>query len=112
MNYDTATLDEIWEYELKKYHTLHAYEPRQSLSRCTNGIFYDEPNNIILYIKNEKLHRTDGPAMISKTAIHWYYNGTKSRLDGPAIIHKNGNKEYIINGKKLKKSQFTKITQN
>jgi len=50
--------------------------------------------------QNGKLHRLDGPAIIRDNGqIEWYQNGKLHRLDGPAIIWSNGDEEYLINGK-------------
>ncbi len=35
------------------------------------------------------LHRTDGPAVISKTKQEWYFKGKLHRTDGPAVIQNN-----------------------
>jgi hypothetical protein len=48
-------------------------------------------------------HRDDGPAIIGKSALHWYQNGVSHRDDGPAYIWESlaGNYgcEYCVNGK-------------
>jgi len=46
------------------------------------------------------LHRLDGPAFISKYIIVWYKNGKKHRPDGPAIICHDGTKEWWAKGKR------------
>jgi len=47
-----------------------------------------------------RLHRTDGPAVISKTGVeHWYYFGKIHRTQGPAIIYSDGDEMWAFNGK-------------
>lgn len=43
-----------------------------------------------------KLHREDGPAVISNEQQHWYYNGKRHRENGPAMIVKN-DKSWWLN---------------
>lgn len=50
-----------------------------------------------------KLHRTDGPAIISWDGTEeWYFKGRRHRSDGPALIFKRGpwSQEWYQNGKK------------
>jgi len=52
------------------------------------------------YDKDNRLHRTDGPAVeLSSGDRHWYKNGILHREDGPAIENANGYKKWYINGK-------------
>ena len=49
--------------------------------------------------RNNKLHRTDGPAVeCSDGNKHWYFNGKLHRTDGPAIEWASGNKHWYLNG--------------
>ena len=53
----------------------------------------------IVWIKNGKAHREDGPAIEHKLGyIAWYFEGKKHRLDGPAITWKDGTKKWYLNG--------------
>lgn len=59
------------------------------------------------YNKQKQLHRTNGPAVIYKTGIQYYYNhGKMHRKDGPAVIWANGDKEYWINDNRLTEEEF------
>lgn len=86
--------------------------------------------------KENKLHRTDGPAVIKKDGykswwIHgkkhredgpaierpdgtkfWYIEGKTHREDGPAIEWNDGRKEWRLKGKLLTKNQFDKRVGN
>ena len=64
----------------------------------------DKKGNIYWYVDG-KLHREDGPAMITHNGSeYWYKNDQLHREDGPAIlgIDANGNtfQEWWINGKR------------
>lgn len=47
---------------------------------------------------NGKLHRADGPAIISGRCRYWYFNGLYHRVDGPAVEYPNGSKYWWFNG--------------
>ena len=84
-------------------------------------------------IPNEKLHRTDGPAVEwadgskewhLKGKLHredgpaiegangrkeWWLNGKRHRVDGPAIIYPNGRKEWYFNGEEMTEEKYNKV---
>ena len=51
-------------------------------------------------LKNNVLHREDGPAIIKLNGTNiWYFNGILHREGGlPAIIYSNGHKKWYLNG--------------
>ena len=52
----------------------------------------------IVYYKNNKYHREDGPAIIlTDGTTEWYKNGELHRIDGPAVEYPNGDKYWYIN---------------
>lgn len=61
------------------------------------------------WLLNGKIHRIDGPAMISLhdnptgsgIAEGWCFDAAWHRIDGPAVILFNGRKEYWIHGKQI-----------
>jgi hypothetical protein len=56
---------------------------------------------------NDKLHRTDGPAVEWTNGYKaWYLNGKRHREDGPAIEWSTGAKFWYINGKSLSEKEF------
>ncbi len=61
-------------------------------------------DNIIIerhYIKGDKLHREDGPAIEwSNGTKEWWFGGVLHREDGPAIEQKDGTKQWFKNGKR------------
>ena len=69
-------------------------------------------------LKNRKLHREDGPALIMRkegkiVEEWWQLYGKFHREDGPAYIKfKDGEitrKQWFANGKRLRKEDFTSI---
>lgn len=53
----------------------------------------------IVWMKNGKVHREDGPAIEHQSGYSaWYFEGRKHRLDGPAIIWHDGSMEWFVHG--------------
>jgi hypothetical protein len=64
------------------------------------GVIESDDSNFWFF--DDKLHRTDGPAIEWKNGNrHWYSHGKLHRTDGPAIEYYNGTKIWCINGKKI-----------
>jgi CTP:phosphocholine cytidylyltransferase-like protein len=61
---------------------------------------------------NEKLHRTDGPAIERTSGTkEWYLNGERHREDGPAIEYADGSKYWFLNGVEYTEADWLKQTQ-
>jgi len=59
------------------------------------------------WLKNGKLHRKNGPAVIwSDGDRFWIQNGLYHRLDGPAIEWREGDKEYWTFGEEMNEYEF------
>lgn len=53
----------------------------------------------IVWMKNGKVHREDGPAIEHQSGYSaWYFEGMKHRLDAPAIIWHDGSMEWFVHG--------------
>ena len=66
-----------------------------------NGLIEDNDGNKCWYI-NDKLHRTDGPAIEDTSGTkRWYLNGERHRTDGPAVEDSDGTKYWYLNGKEV-----------
>ena len=51
------------------------------------------------WIKNNMLHREDGPAVTHKDGHkEWFINGDRHRIDGPARVWLDGRQEWWVNG--------------
>ena len=50
-----------------------------------------QSDNSKFYYKNNKLHRTNGPAADTENEKTWCVNGQKHRIGGPAIINTEKN---------------------
>lgn len=54
---------------------------------------------VMIWLKNGKIHRDNGPAMYKiDGGFVWYQNGKIHRNDGPAIIHIDGRMEWVQYG--------------
>lgn len=66
--------------------------------------FYDEIRSVgsyVIYLRHNKKHRVDGPAIESANGDkEWYVNDKCHRTDGPAIVRANGSKVWRIDGKR------------
>lgn len=52
------------------------------------------------YRLDGKLHRLNGPAVISAQGDeHWYENGVRHRIGGPAVTTRNGAEQWWVYGK-------------
>ena len=57
-----------------------------------------------------KIHRENGPALMTSLGEIWYYQGMIHRLNGPAIINKeNNNQSYYIYDIEYSKKYYNKI---
>lgn len=68
-----------------KYHRANV----NSIHVCDGPAVIYQDGDMSWY-KNDKRHRTDGPAMYKDGNKYWYVEGKLHRTDGPAIIRKNG----------------------
>ena len=65
------------------------------------------------YNKDDKLHRTDGPAVeYANGSKCWYQNGQRHRANGPAIEGEDGYKAWWLNGEELTESEFIQAVKN
>jgi len=70
-------------------------------------------DGVLRYYLNGKLHRTDGPAVItSYGSMYYYLNGKTHREDGPAEIWNNGSIFYYLNDNDITKEVEEWIKEN
>lgn len=81
-------MDKIWTND--EFHKIPKKE--------RNGRFKFNHGAVIWY-KEGKLHREDGPAYIDGENQIWFINGVEHRLDGPAKKWADGSYEWYKNGK-------------
>jgi hypothetical protein len=56
----------------------------------------------LLFFKAGKLHREDGPAVMSANGAQgWFLNGKRHRENGPAVVYQNGATEWWVHGKEV-----------
>jgi hypothetical protein len=59
------------------------------------------------WIQNGLLHREDGPAYVDSSGYEvWYRQGVKHREDGPAVSWRNGDRQYWVNGKFIRRENI------
>ena len=79
----------------------------------TDGPAIEYINGDKHWFLNGKFHRTDGPAIEYKDGTkRWYLNGKHHRTDGPAVEYSTGDKRWYINGIKLSEEDYLKRTRN
>lgn len=57
-----------------------------------------------VWCENGKIHREDGPAVITKEKEEWFLNGIRHRLNGPAIKFNNGSEYWYKDGELHRRS--------
>lgn len=66
-----------------------------------NGLHTDIENTKTWWLNN-RLHRSDGPAIeFANRTKHWYVHGKLHRTDGPAVEYANGEVEWWTDDKFL-----------
>jgi hypothetical protein len=61
-----------------------------------NGLVIS-PEGVETWVKDGKLHREDGPAIVWKDgSVEWWHKGERHREDGPAYIGSKGIKIYYL----------------
>lgn len=94
-------LNELYEFLNKKKPNI-TFQSERDVPYDFNGCCFLLDNNSILYLKNRKYHRVDGPAIeYANGRKEWWLNGNRHRLDGPAIDYGDNigdRKEWYVNG--------------
>lgn len=98
--------------EIDEHGTKCWYNERGQFHRV-DGPAREWANGTKEWYQNGQRHRLDGPAIeFADNTKYWYQNNLLHRTDGPAIEFANDIKEYWVEGKKLRKSDFTNIPQH
>ncbi len=62
---------------------------------------YIDKHGDVCYVKNGRIHRDDGPAIVRDNGNKfWYKNGKQHREDGPAEEYTNGDRWWWVDGKR------------
>jgi hypothetical protein len=73
-------------------------EKYELVKEQTEPVMEIDPKGTKAWYLNDKLHRTDGPAVeYSNGGKAWYLNGELHRTDGPAIERADGTKGWWLN---------------
>lgn len=89
--------------------TIH-WLKKDKLHRADGPAIEQADGGKVWYV-DDKPHRVDGPAVeeIDGTK-EWYVKGRRHRTDGPAIEFANGNKEWYRHGVKITQEECTRRT--
>ena len=61
----------------------------------------------IIFYKNGKLHRKNGPAVEgSRGDKEWWINGKRHRTDGPAVEFADGTRYWYLNGREYNEEEY------
>ncbi len=61
----------------------------------------------VIWELDDKLHRTDGPAIIETDGTQkWYLNSKRHRTDGPAVIWANGTLVWCLNDREYTEQEW------
>jgi hypothetical protein len=79
----------------------HQLSTKTKLDNMKNSVIVYKNSTDAWYV-NQRLHRTDGPAIIRADGSQvWCVNGRLHRTDGPAFIHTDGSQEWYLNDRDL-----------
>jgi len=89
------------------------YNNDNKLHRTYGPAYISKNYNLEIWYLNGEVHRDyrEGPAVSHKTIFQWYEHGLRHRLDGPAVIEGAGPKQYWIGGQRLPPKEYKKEIQ-
>ena len=75
-------------------------------------IVVDEKGTRRYYNRDDRLHRTNGPAVeYTDGTKRWLQDGQYHRIDGPAMEYPTGDNRWFINGKELTAAEFNQAVK-
>ena len=75
-------------------------------------IVVDEKGTRRYYNKDNRLHRTNGPAVeYADGTKRWLQNDQYHRIDGPAMEYPTGDNRWFINGKEMTEAEFNQAVK-
>jgi hypothetical protein len=77
------------------------YDSDRKLHRTYGPAYISKHYKYEIWYQHGDVHRVDGPAVIMKNCEFWFQNDKPHRIGGPAISGAGRKKEYWINGQKL-----------
>lgn len=78
------------------------------LHRTFGPAYISKLYGIEAWYKDGMRHRVDGPAFIHGRNMVWFYEDELHNLNGPAVIEFGGPKQYWIYGQKMSKKEYKK----
>lgn len=94
-----GSLDDFIVYYASNRNQYYAWLVDGKLHREDGPAVISETDGAHAWLVDGKLHRADGPAVVGSDGSQaWYLNGKLHREDGPAVIEANGSEAWFVNG--------------
>ena len=78
----------------------------------TDGPAVEHPDGSKSWFLDDNLHRTDGPDVEHPDGTkYWYLDGKIHRTDGPAVEYDDGTKEWYLNDVQYTEAEWSKRVQ-
>ena len=88
-------------------HGTRRYYNKDNRLHRTNGPAVEWNDGEKWWYQNGQRHRTDGPAVERFDRYReWWQHGQRHRTDGPAVVGSNGHKAWFINGEEMTEAEF------
>lgn len=82
--------------------------PEGKIHRTTGPAYISKRYDYEIWVQNDVIHRVGGWAFRHKRNYAWYENGVLHNLHGPAIIDAGGPKQYWILGSRVSPTEWKK----
>ena len=76
------------------------------LHRTYGPAYISRTFEIEAWFKEGKRHRIGGPAYIHRHNMVWFKEGKLHNLEGPAVVERGGPKQYWIEGERFTEKQY------
>ena len=98
-------------YEVQVFNNGNKYWYQNDKLHRTDGPAVEYSSGYKEWWKNDKLHRENGPAIeYADGSKSWWLNHKRHRTDGPAIEYANGKKYWYIDGNEYSFSEWCEKT--
>ncbi len=82
--------------------------PEGKIHRTAGPAYISKRYDYEVWVQNDVIHREDGWAYRHKRNYAWYENGLLHNLHGPAIVDAGGPKQYWILGSRISPTEWKK----
>jgi hypothetical protein len=95
-----------WPNRKSKHKDIKYLNAEGKLHRTYGPAYVSRTYNITAWYRGGVLHREGGPAYLHNLNQVWFCDGKLHRLCGPAVIEMGGPKQYWIDGVRFSKKQY------